>query len=323
MDSGDILNMLFLDEAGTPVTITLNSVTADGVDNRELPPDAPVALTASDVTATTFSANVSLMENTLGFYLDVATDSAFTAFVAGYSNLDIGLVDTYPVIGLDDATTYYYRFRGYNDYGTGESSNTITTLTDIETVVDGDGNVYTYVTIGTQQWLVENLKTTKYIDGAAIPNLTVNGDWIADITGAYCWYDNDIANKADYGALYNWYAVDNAHGLAPTGWRVPAQADFDTLVAYTGGLTLAGGVLKETGLAHWLTPNTSATDDYGFAALGAGQRLDTGSFDDATESCLFWQQAFARQLLYNSAAISEIDPSYTYGYSVRCMRDVV
>lgn len=485
MDSGDVLHMLFLDETGTPVTITLNSVSTDGEDNRELPPDAPVALDASDITATTFSANVNLMENTLGFYLDVATDSAFTSFVAGFNNLDIGLVTTYPVTGLSNAQTYYTRFRGYNDYGTGESSNVITTLTDMESVVDADGNIYTYVTIGTQQWMVENLKTTKYADGVGIPNiipseygdwflpskdellamydelkvhgvggfttdgssywsssesfdafawairfsdrnaddfatksgtlrvracrtftagigdyslrdtgpgsglifhiagttyyeaapsdtsasqawsnvtaiasgatdtaigkgllntLTIifqgghvtsaaklcddleEGGWISDTIGAYCYYDNDIANKADYGALYNKYAVDNAHGLAPTGWRVAKDADYNTLIAYLGGASIAGGFLKEMGLAHWLTPNTSATDTYGFKALGSGNRSDDGSFTQLNEIETFWCTdggSTAYNLYYNSALLFGIDAAGVFGFSVRCMRDVV
>jgi len=488
MDEGDVLHMLFVDIAGNPATITLNSVSTDGTDNRELPPDAPVALDASDVTATTFSANVNLMENTLGFYLDVATDSAFTSFVAGFNNLDIGLVSTYPVVGLSNAQTYYYRFRGYNDYGTGESSNVITTLTDIENVVDADGNVYTYVTIGTQQWMVENLKTTKYADGTVIPNFNgyndwslpskaelkamldnldafglgnfshtlsvrygtsseatdtnyyatyydgaswvesnyfkyllstirpfrtfvagvgeyVVGDigeaggwifyvdggttyyeaapgdignfdfsnidnvaigttgtaigtgvantiaitsqlghtdsasqecldyqgndfWASSIAGAYCWFNNDIANKADYGALYNWYAVDNAHGLAPTGWRVPDANDWDILITLLGGSTVAGGVLKEIGLVHWTTPNDGATDSYGFTGLPGGKRSGiTGTFSNINNYGYHYpsdgDSESAIRLDYNSAALQLVDEDNKEGFSVRCMRDVI
>ena len=101
---------------------------------------------------------------------------------------------------------------------------------NIGSVTDVDGNSYTTVTIGTQQWMVENLKTTHYADGTAIPNLTIDGDWIADVTGAYCWYNNDIVNATPYGALYNWYAVTNAHGLAPAGWRIPTESDLDALM---------------------------------------------------------------------------------------------
>lgn len=330
MDEGDVLNMLFLDEQGTPVTVTLNSVSTDGTDNRELPPDAPVALDASDITDTSFSANWNLMENTLGFYLDVATDLAFTSFVAGYNDLDVGLVDTYPVVGLDDATLYYYRLRGYNDYGTGESSNVITTLSDTELVVDADGNVYTYVTIGTQQWLVENLKTTKYADGTPIPNLTVNGDWLAEDgtgghDGAYCWYNNDIANKADYGALYNGYAAENARGLTPMGWRIPSQVDWNDLANELGGASVAGGKLKELGIGHWIAPNTGATNESGFTGLPAGIRGDTsGFFIGLFNYTHLWLTPIGNLgiLTYDSSAAGAYGDYKENGYSVRCMRDV-
>jgi uncharacterized protein (TIGR02145 family) len=488
LDEGDVLHLLFTDELYTSPTITLNSVTTGGTDNRELPPDAPVALDASDITSTSFSANVNLMENTLGFYLDVATDSAFTAFVAGYNDLDIGLVDTYPVVGLDDATTYYYRFRGYNDYGTGQSSNVITTLTDIENVVDADGNVYTYVTIGTQQWMVENLKTTKYADLTPIPNISDYNDWFmpskdelnamytelhlngkgsflatvygsssendattynaldfgtgvwitnkpkgdasdvracrlftsaspsynlgdagqagglifwksgnnylesspleygsgaaggfsnitalaigttgtaigtgqanttaiinqvghtdsaaklcddltsdmlwaVDTTGAYCYYNNDIANKADYGALYNWYAVGNVHSLAPMGWRVPTETDWDTLIAYAGGDAVAGGKLKEVGLTHWDTPNDGAADNYGFKALPGGNRIASGAFNYKGVLGIHWgstpnggTDSWIVEMYNYQTNLSKSSYPNVNGQSVRCMRDVI
>ena len=87
-------------------------------------------------------------------------------------------------------------------------------------ITDKDGNVYTSVTIGTQVWMVENLKTTKYNDGTPIPNVTDNTEWSNLTTPAYCWYDNDITKKNPYGALYNGYAVRTGK-LCPTGWHVP------------------------------------------------------------------------------------------------------
>jgi uncharacterized protein (TIGR02145 family) len=107
-----------------------------------------------------------------------------------------------------------------------------------------------------------------------------SGSWVSDVTGAYCWYNNNIANKATYGALYNWYAATNAKGLVyfersgvqEAGWRVPVKADFDNLVAFLGGTAIAGGKLKEVGLTHWLNPNLGATDEVGFKAVPSGVR---------------------------------------------------
>jgi len=331
MSVGDILHILIIDESGDPVTLTLV-----GEEIANDVPNAPVANAASDILSTSFTANCNLMENSIGYFLDVATDSAFTSFVAGYNNKDLGVDISDSVVGLTDATVYFYRFRAYNNAGTSISSNVIQTTTAIENVADSDGNVYTYVTIGTQQWMVENLKTTKYADSTPIPNLTLDADWIAEDgtighDGAYCYYDNDIANKADYGALYNWYAVDNMHGLAPTGWRVPSDADFATLIAFLGGSAIGGGKLKEEGLVHWNTPNLGATDEYGFKGVGTGYRLTVGSFDFIKEFHFMWTStnstvanAIYRWLYFDGTQIGGgTEISKIQGFSVRCMRDVV
>ena len=102
------------------------------------------------------------------------------------------------------------------------------------TVTDIDGNVYHLITIGTQVWLVENLKTTRYNDGAPIPLVTDSAAWSLLTTPGYCWYNNDIANKNPNGALYNWFAV-NTGKLAPTGWHVPTDAEWTILTTFLGG----------------------------------------------------------------------------------------
>jgi uncharacterized protein (TIGR02145 family) len=103
-------------------------------------------------------------------------------------------------------------------------------------ITDKDGNVYTSVTIGTQTWMVENLKTTKYNDGTAIPNVTDFSAWRNLITPAYSWPYNDASTyKAAYGGIYNWYAV-NTGKLCPTGWHVPANNEWNTLQTYLGAM---------------------------------------------------------------------------------------
>ncbi len=140
------------------------------------------------------------------------------------------------------------------------------------TVKDIDGNIYHTVTIGSQVWMVENLKTTKFNDGSLIPNLTDSKEWAMTTAPAYCWYDNSIGYKESYGALYNWYAVTSGK-LCPSGWRVPTKEDWETLSIFLGGESVAGGKLKEAGTAHWKSPNDGATNSSGFTAFAGGARF--------------------------------------------------
>ena len=113
------------------------------------------------------------------------------------------------------------------------------------TVTDIDGNVYRTVKIGTQVWMAEKLKTTRYRNGDPIPNVTDNPQWISLKTGALCWYKNDEANKATYGSLYNWFAVADSRNIAPVGWHVPSDEEWTTLTTCLGGEFFAGGKLIE------------------------------------------------------------------------------
>jgi len=137
---------------------------------------------------------------------------------------------------------------------------------------DIDGNVYNTITIGTQIWMKENLKTTKYNDGSSIPLVTDNTAWINLSTPGYCWYNNDAATyKSAYGAMYNWYTV-NTGKICPPNWHVPTDTQWETLITYLGGKIIAGGKMKETGTAHWTSPNIGATNETGFTALPGGYR---------------------------------------------------
>ena len=136
-------------------------------------------------------------------------------------------------------------------------------------VMDGDGNYYKIVTIGTQTWTAENLKTTRYNDGIAVPLIKGETAWNSLNTPGYCWYNDLPTYKDTYGALYNWYAVTTGK-LCPTGWHVPTNAEWTTLTDYLGGLYV-GYKLKETGTTHWPDPNY-ATNESGFTALPGGYR---------------------------------------------------
>jgi uncharacterized protein (TIGR02145 family) len=143
-------------------------------------------------------------------------------------------------------------------------------------MTDQDGNTYKTVTIGTQVWMAENLKTTKCNDNTPIPEVADSSIWISLNTPGYCWYDNDPdANRATYGALYNWHAI-NTGKLCPMGWHMPSDAEWITLRTYLGGEDLAGGKLKESGTLHWKSPNTGATNESGFTGLPGGVRESAG-----------------------------------------------
>ena len=175
--------------------------------------------------------------------------------------------------GLDPSTTYYVRAYATKSTGTTYGNQiSFITLPNYGSVTDIDGNVYNTITIGSQVWTLENLKTTRYRDGTLIPDVTGNTAWAALTSGAYCNYDNDEGNVATYGRLYNWYAVADAHNLAPAGYHIPSLAEWDILRNYLGGVNVAGGKAKEAGLAHWLAPNTGADNSSGFTALPSGVR---------------------------------------------------
>ena len=196
-----------------------------------------------------------------------------------------------------------------------------------QTVKDIDGNVYKTATIGTQVWMAENLRTTKYNDGTAIPLVTDDKAWDALTTPAYCWYKNDaIANKNTYGASYNWYTV-GINKLCPKGWHVPTDAEWTTLTTYLGGEIVAGGKLKETGTTHWESPNTGATNETGFTALSGGDR-EFGVFSYIGYSGYWWSatginatEARYRSMNYHNSNVKRNSIFKKIGYSVRCLRD--
>ena len=194
--------------------------------------------------------------------------------------------------------------------------------------VDSDGNIYTTVKIGTQVWMVENLKATHYKNGTAIPLVTDGTAWSNLGAPGYCWYNNDeFSYKNTYGALYNWFAV-NTGNLCPTGWHIPTKEEWATLATFLGGESTSGGKLKETGTTHWQSPNTGANNESGFTALPGGYRYNDGKFDFIGLNGFWWSTTFA----YSDRAYSrELDFDYAYffdfndpkkaGFSVRCIKD--
>jgi len=227
--------------------------------------------------------------------------------------------------------TLRVRKDGYSDYlvpvHTSDTSGITIRMHWTLTVTDADGNVYHTVKIGTQTWTVENLKTTHYNDGTAIPLVTDSVAWKNLTTGAYCWYNNSSKYKNTYGALYNWYAV-NTGKLAPAGWHVPTDAEWDTIEALLGGEAVAGGALKDTGTVYWKSPNTGATNSSGFSALPGGSRGYNGAFDGVGTNGSWWSaaadgasDACNRYLYYGSSALGRDVDDESCGFSVRLLRD--
>ncbi|MEE4310304.1 MAG: fibrobacter succinogenes major paralogous domain-containing protein [candidate division KSB1 bacterium] len=142
------------------------------------------------------------------------------------------------------------------------------------TVTDIDGNDYQTIKIGAQWWMAENLKVTHYRDGTSIPNVMDNDTWANLTTGAYCNYDNDENNVETYGRLYNWYVTGSL--IAPEGWHVPDDGDWEELENALGGPEAAGGKLKEAGTEHWDNPNTNASNESGYTSLPGGFRSEDG-----------------------------------------------
>lgn len=209
----------------------------------------------------------------------------------------------------------------------GKSTAVFNSIVTYGTMTDQDGNVYKTVTIGTQIWIAENLRTTKYNDGSVIPNVTNNSGWAGLTTGAYCNYNN--TSKADtiatYGRLYNWYAV-NTGKLAPKGWHVPTDEEWAQLTDYVGD---DGGKLKETDTTHWNSPNPEATNQTGFTALpGGGRSSFAGEFSSIGDYGYWWSAigfipngAYGMKIFWASSSICMGDYSAGMGCSVRCVRD--
>lgn len=196
-------------------------------------------------------------------------------------------------------------------------------------VTDVEGNVYPTIVIGKQEWMVTNLATATYDDGTPIPNVTDAAAWGNLATDAYAWLDNDVANKAPYGAYYNWNAVDTGK-LCPTGWSVPSEDDWGALVDFLGGELVAGGLMKEPGTVHWQAPNKGATNLSGFTALPAGERDLTGAFTVQGQYAEWWTSddvlislppdANFWHLGYEGADTAGGESEWPTGMSVRCFR---
>jgi uncharacterized protein (TIGR02145 family) len=200
----------------------------------------------------------------------------------------------------------------------------------LKKVTDVDGNVYNTVTIGTQTWMIENLKTTRYRNGDLIgTTLPATLDIHLESTPKYQWvYEGNESNVSTYGRLYTWYAVTDTRNICLIGWHLPNNIEWTTLTTFLGGENVAGGKLKETGMTHWISPNTGATNETGFSALPGGGRDSYGGFFDVGRNGGWWSSddyntnsAWYFYLYNDYNNVNKPSDSKSNGYSVRCLKD--
>jgi len=234
--------------------------------------------------------------------------------------------------GLAKNTTYFVRAYATNGNGTGYGDEeTFTTLDSAYTVVDFDGNSYKALSIGTQVWMIENLRVGHYRNGDVISMVADNAAWVNLTDGARCHYSNYLPYSPIYGSLYNWFAAVDPRGLAPAGWHIPSSTEWATLKdyiidAYGVDESEVGGLMKEAGYSHWDSPNLGATNETGFTALGSGSRhWELGIFGGMKTVTGYWSAtevgtgAYVFVLRNTDSTLVRLWNEKEEGLSVRCV----
>jgi uncharacterized protein (TIGR02145 family) len=213
----------------------------------------------------------------------------------------------------------------YNPYIKGISPFSFLKLRD--TVEDIDGNIYQLVTIDGQVWLADNLRVTRFRNGKEIPFVKDSSAWASVPSAACCNYRNDTNNVAAFGRLYNWETIRDTSGLCPVGWHIPTFTEWTSLINLLEGYDNAGGYMKETGTAHWSSPNITLYNNNTFALPG-GSRNRNGAFSEPGRTCQWWvtngndtENIQGLSLSNESTRIKMINPDKKSGLSVRCIRD--
>jgi uncharacterized protein (TIGR02145 family) len=266
-------------------------------------------------------------------------ENDFVAMGSGMSNFS-GTIS-----GLLPKTVYYVRAYAINgsgiSYGNQESFSTLDGLvsTPGNGISDSDGNTYPSLVLGNgQEWMGENLRTTKFSNGEPINQIQDSAQWLSNASPAWVSVSNSATFDNPYGKLYNWYTVADARNVCPSGWHVPNDADWSSLVHYVDSLSTstamgvqsgtAGGKLKQAGTTNWVYPNTGATDEINFSALPAGMRLNNGHFLGFGEQSFFWSataadglNGYGRYLYNDNSSVVRTFEDKRAGGTVRCLKD--
>ncbi len=216
---------------------------------------------------------------------------------------------------LNSNTNYYVRSYATNILGTVYGNQIIFKSS------------FSFVTIGTQVWMDKNLDVETYQNGDVIPEIKDPAAWAQSTKGAWCYYNNDPANGPIYGKLYNKAALYDLRGLAPKGWHIATDKEWNILINKLGGDSVAGGKLKSLGTLNWSSPNLGATNESAFNALPGGFRYKVdGKFVGIGITGHWWCANLEglsnpfRYITFDSKSIGEQNIQDN-GYSVRCIKD--
>jgi len=201
--------------------------------------------------------------------------------------------------------------------------------TPVPSMATPAANEFKTVTIGTQQWMAENLNVDTFQNGEPIPEAKTNAEWEAAYTNeaaVWSYYNNDPANGKKFGKLYNWYAVNDPRGLAPTGWHVPSDKEWTILVNYLGGENAAG--LKMKSSTGW-NGGGSGNNSSGFTGLPGGERLyEDAGFYSSGDIGFWWSStnndkwnAWYRALHKSYTLAGRDNGGMNTGFSVRCVKN--
>jgi uncharacterized protein (TIGR02145 family) len=253
-------------------------------------------------------------------------------------------VFTSALSGLLANTTYYVRAYATNISGTAyglhqtfttssnpgiacNSANVFNNNLTYGSMSDVEGNTYKTIQIGSQWWMAENLRATKYRNGDPIPTADA-ATWSGLTTGAWAHYSNDNQYECPYGKLYNWYAATDVRLICPNGWHLPGDAEWTALINFLGGSGNAGGVMKTPGTTYWLGPNWMGMGTPVFSGLPGGSRNTNGTFTEMGMKGTFWSatasgvdNASVRYLHYNATNAYSDSYHKRSGFSVRCIAD--
>lgn len=288
--------------------------------------------------------------------IEVAVNGAMVKRLFDFAELRLKFKEKeYPLTGKFELPEYVTSGSAWKEYTANQEKIAQQKILRVKTMqekmaqanvhnTDIDGNVYHTITIGIQTWMAENLKTTKYNDGTAIPMVMDGTEWGNLTAPGYCWYNNDASTyKNTYGALYNWYAVDTKK-LAPAGWHVPSDAEWDTLQNYLivhgynweGTITdneVAKSIASQkdwpiTTRAGTIGSNLAMNNKSGFSAFPGGTRTNNGSFSGIGCSGYWWSATvYNKSNAYDRALFYDKDGFYRYhtrkwcGFSVRLIKD--